>query len=64
VSALRDAAEEYLRMRRLLGYKLKRQGHQLLEFVGYLEQAGGEYGDDRARRRVGDVRRHRRDLLG
>jgi integrase/recombinase XerD len=36
-SALRDAAEEYLRMRRDLGYKLAVQGHHLRNFVSYLE---------------------------
>jgi integrase/recombinase XerD len=40
VSALRCAAEEYLAMRRSLGYKLQRQGPMLLDFVGYLERTG------------------------
>ena len=33
---LTQAAEEYLAMRRSLGYKLEQQGQLLLEFVGYL----------------------------
>jgi integrase/recombinase XerD len=40
VSTLRRAAEDYLAMRRSLGYKLQRQGPLLLDFAGYLEQAG------------------------
>jgi len=40
VSTLRQAAEEYLAMRRCLGYKLQRQGPLLLDFIGYLERAG------------------------
>jgi integrase/recombinase XerD len=40
VSALRQAAEEYLAMRRCLGYKLQRQGPLLLDFIGYLERVG------------------------
>jgi integrase/recombinase XerD len=40
VSTLAAAAEDYLRMRRALGYKLERQGRQLRQFVAYLEQAG------------------------
>jgi integrase/recombinase XerD len=39
MSGLRAAAEEYLRMRRALGYKLAIQGHHLLNFVSYLEAA-------------------------
>jgi integrase/recombinase XerD len=39
VSGLRLPAEEYLRMRRALGYKLAVQGHHLLNFVSYLETA-------------------------
>ena len=38
MSALRRAAEDYLRVRRALGYKLEVQGWLLLEFVTYLEQ--------------------------
>jgi integrase/recombinase XerD len=40
VSALAAAAEDYLRVRRALGYKLARQGRQLHQFVAHLEQAG------------------------
>jgi integrase/recombinase XerD len=40
VSTLRTAAEDYLRIRRALGYKLEIQGWMLRGFVGYLEQAG------------------------
>jgi integrase/recombinase XerD len=40
VSSLRSAAEDYLRMRRALGYKLERPGRQLEQFVTYLEQTG------------------------
>lgn len=38
MSALRAAAEDYLRVRRALGYKLEVQGWLLGEFVTYLEQ--------------------------
>jgi integrase/recombinase XerD len=40
VSTLAAAAEDYLRVRRALGYKLDRQGRQLLQFVAYLDQVG------------------------
>lgn len=40
MSALRRAAEDYLAMRRSLGYKLERQGAMLTDFIGYLEDAG------------------------
>jgi integrase len=39
MTALREIAEDYLRMRRALGYKLKVSGRQLEQFVSYLEQA-------------------------
>ena len=39
---LTQAAEEYLAMRRSLGYKLDRQGQLLLEFVGYLHETGAD----------------------
>ena len=39
MSVLRDRAEDYLRMRRALGYKLEVQGWLLGEFIAYLEQA-------------------------
>ena len=37
MSALRTAADDYLRMRRALGYKLEIQGWMMRGFVGYLE---------------------------
>lgn len=40
MSPLRRAAEDYLAMRRSLGYKLQRQGPLLLDFAGYLDCAG------------------------
>lgn len=39
MSALRNAAEDYLQMRRALGYKLTSQGQLLFAFVAYLEHA-------------------------
>jgi integrase/recombinase XerD len=39
---LRRTAEEYLAMRRSLGYKLDRQGGLLLEFVAYLDDMGAD----------------------
>lgn len=39
---LRDRADDYLRMRRALGYKLEVQGWLLGEFIAYLEQAGAK----------------------
>src|SRR5437870_1027346 len=43
MSALREAAEEYLVMRRALGFKLTTQGRQLMRFVGYCEAQGAEH---------------------
>ena len=40
MSALRHHAEDYLLVRRALGYKLRGEGLLLASFVGYLEQAG------------------------
>jgi integrase/recombinase XerD len=40
VSALRLVSEDYLRMRRALGYKLEGQGWMLRGFVDYLKQVG------------------------
>jgi integrase len=40
VTTLRRHAEDYLAMRRALGFKLKAQGRLLLDFVGYLERTG------------------------
>ena len=39
-SQLRPAAQDYLTMRRALGFKLIAQGRLLLEFIGYCEQQG------------------------
>ncbi|MGH3615021.1 MAG: tyrosine-type recombinase/integrase [Pseudonocardia sp.] len=39
---LTQAAEEYLAMRRSLGYKLDRQGQLLLQFVAYLDGIGAD----------------------
>ena len=43
MSTLRAAAEEYLAMRRALGFKLDTQGRQLMSFVGYCEARGAEH---------------------
>jgi integrase/recombinase XerD len=40
MSLVAAAAADYLRVRHALGYKLDRQGRQLLQFVAYLDQAG------------------------
>lgn len=40
MSDLRQAAEDYLALRRSLGFKLVSQGHLLQSFVRYAEQAG------------------------
>jgi integrase/recombinase XerD len=40
MTALRQAAEEYLAMRRALGFKLTTQGAHLMSFVGYCEARG------------------------
>jgi integrase len=37
MSSLRDAADDYLRMRRALGYKLEIHGRHLENFISYLE---------------------------
>jgi integrase/recombinase XerD len=42
MSALRDVAEDYLRMRRALGYKLEIHGLHLDRFISYLEDAHAE----------------------
>ena len=42
MSALADHVEDYLRLRRALGYKLERAGHLLPQLVAYLEQAGSQ----------------------
>jgi integrase len=40
MSAMREAAEEYLAMRRGLGYKLRPEGRLLRQFAGFLEERG------------------------
>ena len=40
MSDLRRAVGDYLAMRRALGFSLVREGHWLMNFVDYLEQAG------------------------
>jgi integrase/recombinase XerD len=40
MTGLRARAEEYLAMRRALGYQLQAPGRLLLQFIDYLEQAG------------------------
>ena len=37
---LRQPADDYLAMRRALGYKLIDQGHLLTQFIDYLERVG------------------------
>jgi integrase/recombinase XerD len=43
LSPLRIALDEYLALRRALGYKLYWQGLQLQQFVKFAEQAGAAY---------------------
>lgn len=40
MSGLREALDDYLRVRRTLGFKLKNAGYLLPKFVTYVEQAG------------------------
>ena len=40
MSALGSHAEDYLRLRRALGFKLERAGRLLPQLVAYLEAAG------------------------
>ena len=42
MSTLRQSAQEYLAMRRSLGYQLQTQGRLLLEFVDYLQHTGAD----------------------
>lgn len=42
MSRLRQAAEEYLRIRRALGFKLETAGRLLPQFLDYLESVGAE----------------------
>jgi integrase/recombinase XerD len=40
VSALQARAEEYLAMRRALGFKLETQGPRLMSFIRFCEERG------------------------
>ena len=42
MTGLRRAAEDYLAMRRALGFKLTTQGRQLMSFVDYCESRGSD----------------------
>lgn len=43
MNTLREAVEDYLRMRRGLGFRLYRDGKRLLAFVSFLEERGATY---------------------
>lgn len=43
MTTLRARAEQYLLMRRALGFKLETQGPHLMSFVGFCEQRGAEH---------------------
>jgi hypothetical protein len=43
MNTLRQAVQEYLTMRRSLGYKLKGAGKGLLNFVTFMEQHSASY---------------------
>lgn len=43
MTALRSAVDDYLTIRRRLGFQLERAGQLLPDFVSYLEQAGAEH---------------------
>ena len=43
MTSVRQAAEDYLAMRRSLGYSLEQEGRRLLEFVSFLERSGHAY---------------------
>jgi len=43
MNTLRQAAQEYLTMRRSLGYKLQEAGKRLLDFVTFMEQRRASY---------------------
>lgn len=43
MSTLREALQEYLQLRRALGYKLEREGQHLPQFLSFLEQEGGTH---------------------
>jgi integrase len=40
MSSLQEHADDYLRVRRALGFKLKQDGRQLAQFIAYVEAAG------------------------
>ena len=41
-ASLHDRVDEYLRLRRALGFRLRNEGRALAQFAGYLEQQGAE----------------------
>jgi len=41
-ASLHDRVDEYLRLRRALGFRLRNEGRVLTQFAGYLEQQGAE----------------------
>jgi integrase/recombinase XerD len=43
MSSLRQHSEDYLRLRRAMGFKLERDAPLLASFVSYMEQAGAEH---------------------
>ena len=43
MNTLRQAVQEYLTMRRSLGYKLQEAGTRLLDFVSFMEQHRASY---------------------
>ena len=45
MSTLSDSLDDYLRLRRLLGYKLERVGQVLADFVAFSEDAGADHID-------------------
>ena len=59
VSALRARAEEYLAMRRALGFKLESHGPRLMSFVRFCEDRGATDGDHGPGGGVGDLDRQR-----
>ena len=54
-SAVAMALDEYLALRRCLGYKLERAGQLLIDFVAYFERVGADSGHRRAGRQLGDA---------
>ena len=43
MSGLRQLAQDYLALRRSLGFKLSEHGRQLLDFVSFLRRAGSPF---------------------